>query len=111
MRKDVQPGSEEFTTFTDIFKIYKEIGEPEITDAYWSDAVQRVEHFTTVHDTRLGHSLAHALLEALLDTPDKSKYSRWLTIIAAEAVKNDEIADAFLRQALNILNLRRGGKT
>lgn len=107
MRKEIKQNSEEFKTFTDLFTLYKQIGEPEPTDEYWKDAMQKVELFTNKHDTRLGHSMAHALLEALLDTPDASKYCRWLTIIACEAVKDEEIAKCFIDQALNLAKIRR----
>ena len=107
MRKEIPQNSEEFKTFTDFFELYKAIGEPEPTDEYWADVMQRVERFTNIHDTRLGHSMAHALLEALLDTPETSKYCRWLTIIASEAVKDEEIAKCFIAQALNLAKIRR----
>ena len=107
MRKEILQNSEEFKTFTDFFELYKAVGGVENTDEYWTGTMQRIERFTNKHDTRLGHSMAHALLEALLDIPETSKYCRWLTIIASEAVKDEEIAKCFINQALSLANIRR----
>ena len=110
MKKEVPQGSEEFSAFTDLFTLYKQIGGVEDSDEYWKDAVNRVEKYKNKHDTMLGHKMAHALLEYLFDTPDTQRLCRWVTIIACKAVKDDKLADFFINQAIDLAKLRREKK-
>lgn len=101
---------EEYECFHEVWKLYKEIGTAEENDAYWKDAVRKVEAYRNRFDTRLGHGLSNAILEVLLDIPESQRLKRWISILMIYAMKDKEVRDFFMITAIKLMEYERSDK-
>ena len=100
MKKEMNPGSEEFEAFGDIYTLYKEIGSVEDNDNYWSDAVDKINEYAKKHDTVLGRELALAIMGVITQESKEQRYSRLITFIGYAAMEDKKISNNLARQAV-----------
>lgn len=102
MNKRIEKGSEEWSTFTDVWALYQEIGGVEDGDSYWEEAIRKVDEYKKKHDSVLGMELAMAILGTLLDESKEQRYSRMIAFLSCEALKNKKVAHELTTAAVNV---------
>lgn len=100
MNKRIEKGSEEWSTFTDVWALYQEIGGVEDGDGYWEEAVRKVDEYMAKHDSVLGMELAMAILGTLLDESKEQRCSRMIAFLSFEAIKDKQVAHEMAEAAL-----------
>ena len=102
MNKRIEKGSEEWSTFTDVWALYQEIGGVEDGDNYWEETIRKVDEYKKKHDSVLGMELAMAILGTLLDESKEQRYSRMIAFLSCEALKDKRVAHDLTTAAVNI---------
>lgn len=102
MQRKIEKGSEEWSTFTDVWALYQEIGGVEDVDSYWEEAVRKVDEYMAKHDSVLGMELAMAILGTLLDESKEQRCSRMIAYLSCEAMNNKEVAHDMAEAALKV---------
>lgn len=102
MQRKIEKGSEEWSTFTDVWALYQEIGGVEDGDGYWEEAVRKVDEYMAKHDSVLGMELAMAILGTLLDESKEQRYSRMIAFLSCEALKNKQVAHELTTAAVKV---------
>lgn len=102
MNKRIEKGSEEWSTFTDVWALYQEIGGVEDGDDYWKETMSKVEAYMAKHDSILGMELAMAILGTLLDESKEQRYSRMIAFLSCEGLKDKRVAHDLTTAAVNV---------
>ena len=102
MKKTINKGSEEWSTFTDVWALYQEIGGVEEGDGYWEETMHKVDEYMKKHDSVLGMELAMAILGTLLDESKEQRCSRMIAFLSYEALENKQVAHDMAEAALKV---------
>lgn len=65
MKKEIQKGSDEWKSFTDVWQMFQNFAIPEEDDKYWEELVKEVNRMEQTHETPLAKWLAYGVAKAL----------------------------------------------